>query len=90
MNIEWKADRENNPGCYVNGHNMGWVEKGDEGMFTVLCTYMREPSDDRVLAGRLLPTQYPEGALFPTLEQAKQELAVHAMVAYMGGWRNTL
>jgi hypothetical protein len=88
MKIKWKDSKQlKRNHLEINGRLMGWISVEDTG-FSVLCMWMREPGDDRVLAGLMYPTQYPEDTIFETFAQARAALLDSARVIYMGGWRN--
>ncbi len=89
MKIEW-TDRSKSlvrNHLEINGRMMGWVSVEETG-FSVHCMWMRTPDDDRVLAGLMYPTQYPEDTIFETFAKARAALLDSARVIYISGWRN--
>lgn len=89
MKIQWKDRSKSRVRNHleINGMLMGWVSVEDTG-FSVHCMWMREPGDDRVRAGLLYPTQYPEEVIFETFAKARTALRNSARVIYISGWRN--
>ena len=68
---------------WLEGVDMGWVDDDNR----VYCMWMSSADDDRVVAGHLLETQYPEDAKFETRDEAKATLLEFATAMYIGGFR---
>lgn len=93
MNIHWNdqstVSPKNDIDLLINGAYMGWVDRrGDNpDKLRVCCMWMTTPPDHRIDSGVLIPTDYPEGVEFDTVDEAKQALLEPAIVMAIGGWR---
>ena len=86
MKIKWIKLRGFNAELWIDGIDMGWVDANGDGHYRVLCMWMTEPDDRRVIAGELIASDYPEEHDFATLDEAKQALLDAATVMRIGGW----